>query len=161
MSSTLRQLTNTEIRNGAYAIWATTIAISPILLLLYWMATNYYELSPFPNISLAKIEVLVGIITTFSITMTGFIAAIGAYILSVSNKPKFISWRKAGYLRLFYHLYAVSIVFLLVTFSACILMLLMGQTTLWLKVILTLMLVNFLHIALITISAINQAKNSA
>lgn len=156
----MRQLTDKEITKSAIVIWSVSIILIPILLGFYWLITYITGSSLFPNISTNNTIGLVSTVTSFSITMTGFIAAIGAYILSVSNKPRFNLWRNAGYLALFYHLYAASILFLLVTFSACILMLLSGPTTTWLKIILTLVIVNFVHIALITISAINQTKNA-
>lgn len=156
----MRQLTNQEITNSAIVIWSASTVLAPILLGFYWLITWATGTSLFPSISTSRTTGLVSIVTSFSITMTGFVAAIGAYILSVSNKPRFNLWRNAGYLTLFYHLYAVSIVFLLATFSACILMLLSGATTIWLKVILTLVIVNFTHIGLITVSAINQTKKA-
>jgi hypothetical protein len=156
----MRQLSNKEIKSFALVMWLISALLSPALLFIYWRITEYTGVSLFPNIVPKNADLLIGIITSFSITMTGFIAAIGAYILSVSNKPSFKIWRNAGYLKLFYHLYAASITFLLFTFSFCILMLLSGQAVILLKVILTLVIVNFIHIALITTTAINQTKNS-
>jgi len=154
------QLSNKEIKLFAMIMWIVSTLLSPVLLFIYWRITEYTGVSLFPNIAPKNADLLIGTITSFSITMTGFIAAIGAYILSVSNNPSFALWRNAGYLKLFYHLYAASITFLLFTFSFCILMLLFGQTVILLKVILTLVIVNFIHIALLTTTAINQTKNS-
>jgi hypothetical protein len=156
----MRQLSDKEIKSFATLLWLASALVVPFLLLIYWGLTKWAGVSLFPNIIPKNTDLLIGIVTSFSITMTGFIAAIGAYIISVSNNPSFRFWRSAGYLKLFYHLYAVSITFLLLTFSFCILMLLSGQVVILLKVILTLVLVNFIHIALITTSAINQTKNS-
>ena len=138
----MRQLSNKEIKSFATVMWLTSVLLSPALLSIYWGITEWTGVSLFPNIALKNTDLLISIVTSFSITMTGFIAAIGAYIISVSNKPSFALWRNAGYLKLFYHLYAASITFLLFTFSFCILMLLSGQAVIWLKVILTLVIVN-------------------
>ncbi|GAA0820717.1 hypothetical protein GCM10009111_26620 [Colwellia asteriadis] len=156
----MRQLSNDEIKSFARGIWLISALLSPALLFIYWIITKCIGVSLFPHIVPKNTDLLISILTSFSMTMTGFIAAIGAYILSVSNNPSFTLWRNAGYLKLFYHLYAAAITFLLFTFSLCILMLLSGQTIIWLKIILTLIVVNFIHIALITTSAINQTKNS-
>jgi hypothetical protein len=142
-------------------IWVTSLVLVPVFYLIYWLVTQGYDTPIFPHITKASINTLVGIITSFSITMTGFIAAIGAYILSISHSPTFMLWRNSGYLTIFYNLYAVSIVFLLITFSLCILMLLSGYSLVWTKVILCLVIVNFIHISLLTVAAINQSRKSA
>ena len=141
-------------------IWVMSLVLVPAFYFIYWLVTKGYDAPIFPHITKASINTLVGIITSFSITMTGFIAAIGAYILSISNSPTFMLWRNSGYLTIFYNLYAVSIIFLLITFSLCVLMLLSGYSLIWTKVILCLVIVNFLHISLLTIAAINQSKKS-
>ncbi|HDY8135298.1 MULTISPECIES: hypothetical protein [Vibrio] len=114
--------------------------------------------SLFPRIMPSNIPVILGFVTTFSITMTGFIAAIGAYLLTVSRTPAFTEWREEGYLSVFFHLYGAAIVFLLLTFGLCILMALNNMNIVWLKFILCTVLVNLIHIILITIIVVNQAK---
>lgn len=141
-------------------IWVISLVLVPAFYFIYWLVTKGYDAPIFPHITKESINTLVGIITSFSITMTGFIAAIGAYILSISHIPSFKLWRNSGYLTIFYNLYAASIVFLLITFSLCILMLLSGYSLVWTKAILCLVIVNFIHISLLTIAAINQSRKS-
>jgi hypothetical protein len=156
----MRQLSNKDISTFATVMWLASIMSAPAVLLIYWVVGRSSFSPIFPNITDSSIDLLLGVIATFSITMTGFIAAIGAYLLSVSSSPSFNLWRNAGYLKLFYHLYAAAITFLLLTFSFCVLALLLGKVFIFLKITLALLLVNFAHIALITISAINQTNNS-
>ena len=113
----------------------------------------------FPNIMPQNLPIILGFLTTFSITMTGFIAAIGAYLLTVSRSAAFTEWRDEGYLSIFFHLYGAAIVFLLLTFSLCVLMVLDNMAIVWLKLILCLVILNFIHIILITFIAVNQAKS--
>ncbi|WP_219575273.1 hypothetical protein, partial [Vibrio parahaemolyticus] len=88
----------------------------------------------------------------------GFIAAIGAYLLSVSRNPTFSEWRNNGYLSVFFNLYGAAIIFLLATFGACLMMLLVGISMWWLKVILSLVVVNLMHVIVITYIVVSQSK---
>ncbi len=112
----------------------------------------------FPYIMPSNLPVILGFVTTFSITMTGFIAAIGAYLFTVSRNPAFEEWRQEGYLSIFFHLYGAAIVFLLLTFSLCILMVLDNMSINWLKWILSCVFLNLVHIMLITFIVVSQAK---
>ena len=114
----------------------------------------------FPLIMPSHLPTILGFITTFSITMTGFIAAIGAYLLAVSRSPAFSEWREEGYLSVFFHLYGAAIVFLLLTFGLCILMALDNMTITWLKFILSSVILNLVHIIMITFIVVNQARLS-
>jgi hypothetical protein len=153
-------LTEKEIKRNSILIWIISLLLVITIICTYWVINYFVDVPIFPHIKDENIKLLIGIVTTFSITMTGFVAAIGAYTLSISNSASFNLWRNCGYLRLFYHLYAVSITSLLLTFSFCLLMLLNGVSLYWLKLILSLVILNCIHIALLTASAINQAKNS-
>lgn len=114
----------------------------------------------FPLIMPDNLPTILGFITTFSITMTGFIAAIGAYLLAVSRTSAFSEWREEGYLSVFFHLYGAAIAFLLLTFGLCILMALDNMGIGWLKLILSSVVLNLVHIVLITFIVVNQAKFS-
>ncbi len=114
--------------------------------------------SLFPRIMPSNLPTILGFLTTFSITMTGFIAAIGAYLLTVSRSPAFTEWREEGYLAIFFHLYGAAIVFLLLTFGLCVLMVLDNMSIIWLKFILSSVVLNLIHIVLITFIVVNQAK---
>ena len=92
--------------------------------------------------------------------MTGFIAAIGAYLLVVSQTSAFSEWREEGYLSVFFHLYGAAIVFLLLTFGLCILMALDNMGIGWLKLILCSVVLNLVHIILITFIVVSQARLS-
>lgn len=112
----------------------------------------------FPLIMPNNLPTILGFITTFSITMTGFIAAIGAYLLAVSRSPTFSEWREEGYLSVFFHLYGAAIVFLLLTFGLCVLMALDNMAIFWLKLILSSVVLNLVHIILITFIVVSQAR---
>lgn len=100
-------LTNQAIVKINIATWGVSILTAVIFTLIAVFCENQYiEIKP---------EGIIGIATllgTFSFTMTGFIAAIGAYIISVSDKTSFLKWRQQGYINIFYHLYGQSIVFI-------------------------------------------------
>jgi hypothetical protein len=156
----INMLTNKEIRNIQVQLWVCSFIFVIIGYLIYQGFDWWLDNSLFPNIKKNNISVLVGLVTTFSITMTGFIAAIGAYTLSISRSPNFTEWRNAGYLSIFYHLYAVSIVFLLLTFLLCIVVLLIGLKLFLIKVILLCVLLNIIHIACLAYAVINQSKKA-
>ena len=153
-------LTDKEIRNIQVKLWLYSFAFVIVGYLIYQGLDWYFDNPLFPNIKKDNISALVGLVTTFSITMTGFIAAIGAYTLSISRSPNFTEWRNAGYLSIFYHLYAVSIVFLLLTFLLCIVVLLMGLKLFLIKVILLCVLLNIIHIVCLAYAVINQSQKA-
>ncbi|ARV75003.1 hypothetical protein [Vibrio campbellii] len=154
----MEMLTEIEEKSWKRRAWLWSFLAVPVILgfyhLLVWLAGS----SLFPVIKPSNIPTLLGIVTTFSITMTGFIAAIGAYLLSVSRNPTFSEWRNNGYLSVFFNLYGAAIIFLLATFGACLMMLLAGTTMWWLKIILSLVIVNLMHIVLITYIVVSQSK---
>lgn len=94
-------LTNQAIVIINLATWGVSILIAVVFSLIAVFCENQYiEIKP---------EGIIGIATllgTFSFTMTGFIAAIGAYIISVSDKTSFLRWRQQGYINIFYHIWA-------------------------------------------------------
>lgn len=141
-------------------IWLLSAILAPLIIAIYNVIITVNGVSLFPSINNGNIPTIIGIVTTFSITMTGFIAAIGAYLLSISRSPAFNEWRNGGYLSIFFNLYSAAIIFLLVTFGFCIVMLLSQSTMLWLKVILSLVVVNLSHITSITYIVVSQAKNN-
>lgn len=155
----MEMLTERDERNWKIGIWLLSLAGIVLTHLAYNLVIWIYGSSLFPTIAPKNIPTILGIVTTFSITMTGFIAAIGAYLLSVSGNPVFNEWRNNGYLSVFFNLYGAAIIFLLATFGACLIMLLVGINTWWLKIILSLVVMNTIHIILITFIVVGQAKN--
>ena len=151
-------LTNREEYWWKKAIWGISFLGAPIILILYQIFIYFNGASAFPAINPQNFPAILGIVTTFSITMTGFIAAIGAYLLSISRTPTFNEWRQNGYLSVFFSLYAASIFFLLITFGVCLMMLLTIMSIWWLKIILAIVVVNLLHIISITFIVVSQAK---
>lgn len=97
---------------------------------------------------------------TFDFTMTGFIAAVGAYIISITGKVSFLRWSQEGYVFIFYHLYAQSIVFLLLSFIACMLSIItvdnISNSTL--RSAIFILPLNMAHILILTIIALQQVK---
>ncbi|EPP6378703.1 hypothetical protein ACUNB6_000010 [Vibrio alginolyticus] len=154
----MEMLTDNEEKWWKIGVWGLSLLGVPIILAFYHFIIWIKGTPFFPAINPANIPTMLGIITTFSITMTGFIAAIGAYLLSVSRNPTFSEWRSNGYLSVFFNLYGAAIIFLLATFGACLMMLLAGTTMWWLKIILSLVIVNLLHVVLITYIVVSQSK---
>ena len=142
-------------------VWGISFLGVPIVLGIYHFFIFLTGTTLFPAISLKNLPTILGIVTTFSITMTGFIAAIGAYLISVSRNPTFNEWRQNGYLTVFFNLYGASIIFLLVTFGVCLMMLLTNMSVWWLKIILSLVIVNLVHIVSITYIVVSQSKSDS
>ncbi|EKD6407779.1 TPA: hypothetical protein N6790_000837 [Escherichia coli] len=148
-------LTNQAIVKINIATWGVSILTAVIFTLIAVFCENQYiEIEP---------EGIIGIATllgTFSFTMTGFIAAIGAYIISVSDKTSFLKWRQQGYINIFYHLYGQSIVFLLVTFLLCMVAIIMpfNVALTILKCGLYIIILNIIHIILITVITLGQMQ---
>lgn len=154
----MKMLNNNDIKNAGFIIWLLPLLISLTILFLYEAFSFFCKDPFFPDFDAKHISVILGITTTFSITMTGFIAAIGAYLLSISRSVVFNRWRNHGYLEVFFKLYGASILCLLGTFLSCILTILFGNSLVWLKITLSLLLVNIMHILTITYAVINQFK---
>ncbi|HGJ4739063.1 TPA: hypothetical protein ACJGQB_001359, partial [Salmonella enterica subsp. enterica serovar 1,4,[5],12:b:-] len=96
----------------------------------------------------------------FDFTMTGFIAAVGAYLISITGKVSFLKWSQEGYVSIFYNLYAQSIVFLLLSFIACMLSIITAEniSSLLLKCAFFIFPLNMSHILVLTIIALQQIK---
>lgn len=154
----MEMLSDNEEKWWKRGVWFLSILAVSFVWIFYHMAVFIKGAPLFPTIKPANIPTILGIVTSFSITMTGFIAAIGAYLLSVSKNSTFIEWRNSGYLSVFFNLYGAAIIFLLITFGACLMMLLVGTTMWWLKLILSFVVINLIHIMLITYIVINQSK---
>lgn len=153
-------LTKSDKKLWAFCVWVLPLVCISVVLGIYELVTYLLKNgSLFPQIMPKNIPIILGFITSFSITMTGFIAAIGAYLLSISRTAAFNEWREEGYLSIFFHLYGSAIVYLILTFTLCILMVLLNMEMLWLKIILSSVILNLLHIAVITFIVINQANN--
>ncbi|MFB2827683.1 hypothetical protein [Aeromonas veronii] len=155
----MEMLTEREERYWKALVWVISTICPPLIISIYNFIFWIKGSSLFPTIISANITTIIGIVTSFSITMTGFIAAIGAYLLSISRSPAFSEWKNNGYLSVFFNLYGAAIIFLLATFGACLMMLLTQTTIYWLKIVLSLVIVNLFHIISITYIVINQAKN--
>lgn len=153
-------LTENDEKCWKRVIWLLSALGVPIILGIYHLLFMWKGSSLFPAINPENISTMLGIITTFSITMTGFIAAIGAYLLSISRNPTFSEWRNKGYLTVFFNLYGVSIIFLLATFGTCLMMLLTSMSMWWLKIVLSQVILNLIHIVAITYIVVSQAKAS-
>lgn len=151
-------LTEIEEKSWKRRVWLWSILATPVIIGFYHLLVWLTGSSLFPVIKTSNIPIMLGIVTTFSITMTGFIAAIGAYLLSVSRNPTFSEWRNNGYLSIFFNLYGAAIIFLLATFGASLIMLMTGSTMWFLKIILSLVVLNLLHIVLITYIVVSQSK---
>ncbi|WP_219079331.1 hypothetical protein [Vibrio parahaemolyticus] len=114
----MEMLTDNEEKWWKRGVWGLSFLGVPMILAIYHFIIWIKGTPFFPAINPANIPTMLGIVTTFSITMTGFIAAIGAYLLSVSRNPTFSEWRNNGYLSVFFNLYGAAIIFLLATFGA-------------------------------------------
>ncbi|ASM24320.1 hypothetical protein BVG89_23880 [Serratia marcescens] len=148
-------LTNQTIEKINLITWGVSILIAIILSSLAVFCNNQYiEI---------KQESVIGIATllgTFSFTMTGFIAAIGAYIISISDKQSFLKWRQRGYIYVFYHIYGQSIIFLLLSFLLCMIAIItpFHLSIDILKCGIYLLLLNILHIILMTVITLGQMQ---
>jgi len=107
-----------------------------------------------------SVKEIMTMLSSFSITMTGFVAAIGAYIISISHKVSFVKWKVNGYIRPFYHLYGMCIVFLLLTFVLCVANSMISIGFVMLKLTLSVFIVNLIHIALLTLVVIGQSRSA-
>lgn len=154
----MEMLTEREEKWWKILVWLLSLTSVVAVLIIYHLIVWLKGGPIFPKIQQANISAILGIVTSFSITMTGFIAAIGAYLLSVSRNPTFSEWRNNGYLSIFFNLYGAAIVFLLGTFGASLMMLVTTGGMWWLKVILSLVIVNLMHVVIITYIVVNQAK---
>ncbi|EPG7578011.1 hypothetical protein M0K77_002415 [Providencia rettgeri] len=154
----MEMLTEKDEKCWGKAVWILSVLGVPVILAFYHLLIMWKGTSLFPVIISGNISTMLGIVTTFSITMTGFIAAIGAYLLSISRSSTFSEWRNSGYLSVFFNLYGVTIVFSLVTFATCLMMLLTNMNMWWLKIILSLVIVNLIQIISITYIVVCQAK---
>lgn len=151
-------LTDKDEKWWKIGVWGLSLFSVPLILIIYHLFIWIHGEPLFPAINAKNIPTILSIITSFSITMTGFIAAIGAYLLSVSRTPTFSEWRNNGYLSVFFNLYGAAIVCLLITFATCLLMMLSVMTMWWLKIIISLVILNLAHIILITGIVVNLAK---
>ncbi|HFG9425039.1 TPA: hypothetical protein ACGHKC_004569, partial [Salmonella enterica subsp. enterica serovar 1,4,[5],12:b:-] len=104
-------LTNKQIKFFSALSWLVSIAIASILVF-----TAICTDSTFIIINKDNIIGAATLLGTFDFTMTGFIAAVGAYLISITGKVSFLKWSQEGYVSIFYNLYAQSIVFLLLSF---------------------------------------------
>lgn len=139
-------------------VWLAPVLIFICLLGLYEGISYCLGHGLFTVIKKSAFSAFISTISTYSVTMTGFIAAIGAYISSISHKPSYAKWRQAGYDKIFYNLYAATILVLLLIFSESIFMLLTGDSLFVLKVILLSLVVSIIQIIFLTIIIVNQSK---
>ncbi|MDM5091069.1 hypothetical protein OB947_19535 [Aeromonas bestiarum] len=154
----MEMLTERKEKWWKVSVWLLSFISVFVVLMLYHFFIWLKGGPIFPKIQPTNITTILGIVTSFSITMTGFIAAIGAYLLSVSRNPTFSEWRNNGYLSIFFNLYGAAIIFLLGTFGASLMMLVATGGMWWLKIILSLVVVNLIHVITITYIVVNQAK---
>ncbi|KPM97653.1 hypothetical protein [Vibrio alginolyticus] len=150
-------LTDRDERTWSIAVWIISLVTLFALYGICLLITNFGR-PIFPNIQEGNLGTLLGIVTSFSITMVGFIAAIAAYLLSISKNKAFNEWRASGYLTVFFNIYGASIVGLIGTFALCVIMLLDNMNLFWLKLILSFVALNIIHILLTTYIVVNQAK---
>lgn len=148
-------LTNRTIKVINIITWVVSTLIAVVLFSIAIFCNTQYVV--------IKDESIVGIATllgTFGFTMTGFIAAIGAYIISVSDKESFLKWRQQGYIYIFYHIYGQSIVFLLMTFLLCMIAIItpLYLASIILKCGLYLLFLNIIHIILMTVITLGQMQ---
>ncbi|WP_413453564.1 hypothetical protein [Erwinia persicina] len=152
-------LTNKEIKYLNLMIWGGTLAFIIIFYILINIVKNTLP-KEFIIFDKGSAKDIVAMVSGFSITMTGFVAAIGAYIISISGKPSFVSWKSEGYLSAFYHLYGLTIIFLLTSFLLCILNTLISSGSLIIKILISTLLVNITHIIIMTYVIIIQSKKT-
>lgn len=148
-------LTNKKIKFFSALSWLVSIAIASILVF-----TAICTDSTFIIINKDNIIGAATLLGTFDFTMTGFIAAVGAYLISITRKVSFLKWSQEGYVSIFYNLYAQSIVFLLLSFIACMLSIITAEniSSLLLKCAIFISPLNMSHILVLTIIALQQMK---
>lgn len=148
-------LTNTQIKVTNIITWVVSILLAVIL-----VCSAIFSKSNFIIINETNITGAATLLGTFDFTMTGFIAAVGAYIISLTEKTSFLKWKQKGYVFVFYHFYAQSIIFLLISFILCMLSLVTTSSTalMILKYAVYLLPLNILHIILITVITLKQMQ---
>jgi len=148
-------LTNTQIKFFSGLSWLVSIVIASILVF-----TAIYTDSTVIIINKDNIIGAATLLGTFDFTMTGFIAAVGAYIISITGKVSFLKWSQEGYVFIFYNLYAQSIVFLLLSFIGCMLSIITADniSNLILKCAIFIFPLNTAHILMLTVIALQQMK---
>ncbi|NYB29296.1 hypothetical protein [Pantoea agglomerans] len=150
-------LTSKTIEWANIITWMISILIASLLFCISIFFNN--KLIVIDNNKIIGAATLLG---TFSFTMTGFVAAIGAYIISISEKASFLKWKRGGYIYIFYHIYAQTIIFLLASFVLCMLSLITADALALtiIKLGLYLLPLNLLHIVAITIITLKQMQKS-
>lgn len=148
-------LTNQTIKRVNLITWGVSILIAIILFSLAVLCNNQYI-----EITQGSVIGIATLLGTFSFTMTGFIAAIGAYIISVSDRQSFLKWKQQGYIYIFYHMYGQSIIFLLLSFLLCMVAIItpFNLAIAILKCGIYLLLLNILHIILMTVITLGQMQ---
>jgi len=152
-------LTNKEIKLTCISLWGGSCLLVLFLYFGFGVLRHFFEMS-FIVIKNESIKDIMTMLSGFSITMTGFIAAIGAYLLSISHKKSFIRWKVAGYLQVFYHLYLMCVFFLLITFILCIANSIIYSGVMLLKLALSFFAVNVIHIIFLTLIVVGQSRSA-
>ena len=109
---------------------------------------NYFNLLIIKLV--AKQDVVITIISTFSFTMLGFLVAALAVIVSLSHKPHIKSYKHYGYFSVFGQVYCFSLICLLITFCLSLLGIIISEV---MPLIITSTFINLMQISLISVAS--------
>ena len=143
-------LTKEEIRDKKILFIVYSISFLLIINSIYEFITRVCDITLFTLTSMETVSNLIVIIATFSFTMTGFVAAMGTYIISISGKPSFKRWKNQGYLSIYKYYYLCTLTALFITFSLCVFYYLVPFQLFILKQILVMSVINLIHVMVIT-----------
>ncbi|USE68781.1 hypothetical protein CTT31_06455 [Pseudoalteromonas maricaloris] len=146
------QLSNSDIRTLRVLCWCLATGI-PILLtgLIYITVGNsIFEVSE------SRLVAITTITSTYGFTMTGFVAAIGAYLLSLGSKVSFNFWKNGGNLKVFFHLYAAALFLLFACFISSLLLLAVFNNALLYVAMWSALITSILYLAALVFVAIKQ-----
>ncbi|TLX52056.1 hypothetical protein CWC31_02590 [Pseudoalteromonas ruthenica] len=129
--------------------------LSILLCPIVW---GVYEFSGLSFV-ITNISTLATVSGAFSFTMMGFLAAMAAILLSVKDRRKHREWARK-YSKFFIILYSVSLLSLFITFFGSIAVYIVGYQNFALKLVLSMLVTNFIQVSLCTVVVIRQAVSA-
>ncbi|TQF71138.1 hypothetical protein [Pseudoalteromonas luteoviolacea] len=145
-------LTKSDVKTLKKICWGVVLLLPPVLSSAMW----YFIQPSSITISEARLTAVATIIATYGFTMTGFVAAIGAYLISKEEQPSFQFWKNGNNLEVFFHLYAASIYILFVTFISSIMLLSFDTGTVFYHLMWSSVATSMLYLGSLVIVVIKQ-----